>query len=715
MASVPRVEAPTVSANGSPVIPPQAPAGAFGLGVAAEGLGEVGKALGVTSDDLAKHAEQFQMINNKNTSDAGFIQSVQQLNDYVEKFKANNMGVGAPGALPIAFKDMESMRAGIGEGMNPMAKAMYDADSRRIYANATSELSRFAATQFKEGTIKQAAAVSETLTSDTALHPENIGDNLKKLAEQQAVIGQQMGWTKEEAELNMRKAAGAMVATATQAMAGNGDITKAAAFLDAHKDVMDGQVYAHTLAALRPAMMANDAASAADQIVARAVAGAGSIGARNNNPLNLTTLPNGRQYAGQVGAEGKFAAFASPEAGRAAADQTLQAYGTQHGIHTLAGVINRWAPPSENDTQSYINTVSAATGIAPNANINLSDPAIRAKLLPAMERVETGGSYGRTQSVQSASGGPPTSYDLQAQMPGVLAAVDQQAEIDHPGNATYKEQMEQRAVAKMNRNIAAAKDAETNAYNTLGQAILNNHIEDQDTLLKTVPGGLQLWNTLPLQDRTALTADMKRDANEWNPIRGQNEDRITGLLTAAKHGDQGAVDQLRQENFTSDDVRSSFRISAMKELQVILNTPEKAQQDRTFKAITTSPNFKSAIANLGINMRTQEGKNEYYRILGGIQGSLDDFRAQNPGKPIGPDEMSQIQARVIAEQHYGNYFLGLRVGDAGTQLAFKDFTPEEIQAASDYLTKKGRAISSFDVGRLIVGRRLLQERANGGK
>ena len=167
MASVPRVEAPTVSANGSPVIPPQAPSGAFGLGVAAEGLGEIGKALGVTSDDLAKHAEQFQMINNKNTSDAGFIQSVQQLNDYVEKFKANNMGVGAPGALPTAFKDMESMRAGIGEGMNPMAKAMYDADSRRIYANATSELSRFAATQFKEGTIKQAAAVSETLTTDT--------------------------------------------------------------------------------------------------------------------------------------------------------------------------------------------------------------------------------------------------------------------------------------------------------------------------------------------------------------------------------------------------------------------------------------------------------------------------------------------------------------------------------------------------------------------
>jgi hypothetical protein len=101
-------------------------------------------------------------------------------------------------------------------------------------------------------------------------------------------------------------------------------------------------------------------------------------GVRTNNPLNLK------------GSDGQFRTFNNMDEGMAAADANLAAYGTKHGINTLAGAISRWAPPSENDTGAYVAHVSKATGIAPNAPINLGDPNTRRALLTAMAAHENG-------------------------------------------------------------------------------------------------------------------------------------------------------------------------------------------------------------------------------------------------------------------------------------------------------------------------------------
>jgi hypothetical protein len=108
-------------------------------------------------------------------------------------------------------------------------------------------------------------------------------------------------------------------------------------------------------------------------------------GVRNNNPLNLTG-----HWDGQIGSDGPFAQFASVDDGRAAADRNLQAYASKHGINTVAGVVSRWAPPSENDTHAYVSKVSDALGVDPNAPLDMSDPQLRTKLLGAMESHETG-------------------------------------------------------------------------------------------------------------------------------------------------------------------------------------------------------------------------------------------------------------------------------------------------------------------------------------
>jgi hypothetical protein len=118
-----------------------------------------------------------------------------------------------------------------------------------------------------------------------------------------------------------------------------------------------------------------------------------SRAARNNNPLNLTNLPQGK-WAGQTGSDGQFATFATPAAGLAAADKNLVSYAKNHNINTIQGVIDRWAPKGDgaNDPKAYAATVAADLGVAPDAKINLTDPKVRQNLLASMAKVEAGGS-----------------------------------------------------------------------------------------------------------------------------------------------------------------------------------------------------------------------------------------------------------------------------------------------------------------------------------
>ena len=45
----------------------------------------------------------------------------------------------------------------------------------------------------------------------------------------------------------------------------------------------------------------------------------------------------------------------------------LLTYQRQHGLDTVKGILNRWAPPSENDTGAYVQTVSRALGLRPTS------------------------------------------------------------------------------------------------------------------------------------------------------------------------------------------------------------------------------------------------------------------------------------------------------------------------------------------------------------
>lgn len=113
-------------------------------------------------------------------------------------------------------------------------------------------------------------------------------------------------------------------------------------------------------------------------------------GIRNNNPGNIRVSKD--QWEGMTGDDGEFVTFDSPESGVRALGKNLLSYGRQ-GYDSIEKIINRWAPPNENDTQAYIDSVVAATGIPATQSLDLSDPDTLSSLAQAISFHETGSRY----------------------------------------------------------------------------------------------------------------------------------------------------------------------------------------------------------------------------------------------------------------------------------------------------------------------------------
>jgi len=83
-------------------------------------------------------------------------------------------------------------------------------------------------------------------------------------------------------------------------------------------------------------------------------------GFRNNNPGNIE---RGQKFEGEVlylygiPEEHRFAQFEHMEYGIRAIYRILKTYEEKYGIETISSIVNRWAPPVENDVDAYIKAV----------------------------------------------------------------------------------------------------------------------------------------------------------------------------------------------------------------------------------------------------------------------------------------------------------------------------------------------------------------------
>lgn len=87
-------------------------------------------------------------------------------------------------------------------------------------------------------------------------------------------------------------------------------------------------------------------------------------GFRNNNPGNLRDV--GIAWVGLTGHDNQgYATFDTLRNGiRAMGKDLLSKMG--RGLNTVRGIVNVYAPPSENPTESYVNSVASEMGVGPD-------------------------------------------------------------------------------------------------------------------------------------------------------------------------------------------------------------------------------------------------------------------------------------------------------------------------------------------------------------
>lgn len=113
-------------------------------------------------------------------------------------------------------------------------------------------------------------------------------------------------------------------------------------------------------------------------------------GERNNNPGNIRKSTANWQGKIVPSTDPSFEQFDTPENGIRALAVVLRNYQKIYGLNTVRGIVNRWAPPTENDTDSYVNAVARDMGVSADETISLYNPTTLFDLVKATIKHENG-------------------------------------------------------------------------------------------------------------------------------------------------------------------------------------------------------------------------------------------------------------------------------------------------------------------------------------
>ena len=237
-------------------------------------------------------------------------------------------------------------------------------------------------------------------------------------------------------------------------------------------------------------------------------------GYRNRNPGNIDRV-KGVRWQGQIheteekARDPRFCVFKTHEHGIRAIVKTLITYATirkaRNGtpIDTVREVIERWAPPKENDTSAYVDRVAAAVGVTPDAKIDIQSPAVMRELVKAIIKHEC---WGLTY--------PEATIDAALRMAGIDVehAVEETHAFENPSQPVPEVQSAEapQEVAKSSNKLAkitaglaaftAALSAVTAELPKLAQTI--DEIIPDNLFISVAP----VWGWLPVVTSLAILA-----------------------------------------------------------------------------------------------------------------------------------------------------------------------------------------------------------------
>lgn len=121
-------------------------------------------------------------------------------------------------------------------------------------------------------------------------------------------------------------------------------------------------------------------------------------GIDNNNPGNIDFNERNFErdrWIGELGLEKRdnprFTSFTHAVYGVRAICKILLTYQSKYKLMTIRGMVSRWAPPNENDTESYIKFVADFTNFFADEDVDFSkNTLVFASIVEAIIHMENG-------------------------------------------------------------------------------------------------------------------------------------------------------------------------------------------------------------------------------------------------------------------------------------------------------------------------------------
>lgn len=92
-------------------------------------------------------------------------------------------------------------------------------------------------------------------------------------------------------------------------------------------------------------------------------------GVRNRNPANIRKSNIKWLGLAPIQTDNSFCQFTKFKFGIRALIKILHTYYYKYDLHSIRGIINRFAPPPENDTYAYVNFVCNRSGFKPDDHL----------------------------------------------------------------------------------------------------------------------------------------------------------------------------------------------------------------------------------------------------------------------------------------------------------------------------------------------------------
>jgi hypothetical protein len=111
-------------------------------------------------------------------------------------------------------------------------------------------------------------------------------------------------------------------------------------------------------------------------------------GPRNNNPGKLRRTSDAWKGLRDDQTDPEFFQFDGAEWGIRALGIVLWNYDNLYGLNTVRGIVGKYAPSGENDTDAYIKYVSDSLGVSPDERVDVDGRLL--EIVKAVIRFENG-------------------------------------------------------------------------------------------------------------------------------------------------------------------------------------------------------------------------------------------------------------------------------------------------------------------------------------